>query len=470
MMKQSITLQSKLNIILVAFLILGLINAAIIFYVVTQQKEAGRAINLAGRQRMLTQKLAKEVFIAHSIAGLSQQTDNLNLVLADIKKTAALFDITLNGLLRGNSQQGLAPVTDPDTRRKLLEVKNMWQNFNTAIQTFVKSKPGSAPYNKAMTTIQHNNIPLLKTMNKAVGLYEKSSNLNTILWIQGGLLGMVLTIIILAWIFTRREIVVPLNQAGNTLRTSSESLNSLSASVASAAGNIADEASNQAAATEESAASLEEITSMTRQNAENTTEANAKMKATQEVAEKARVFMENMNKAMDDIRAASRETQEIVKTIDEIAFQTNLLSLNAAVEAARAGEAGAGFAVVADEVRNLAIRSANSAGETSKLIENIVQRIQGGSDMVHQATEAFKEVADGAAKVAVLLDEIAHANSEQSLGVDQITVGINEMDSSTQKNAATSEEASATAAEMQSEAIKLNRLVNELMHIVNGQA
>jgi len=193
------------------------------------------------------------------------------------------------------------------------------------------------------------------------------------------------------------------------------------------------------------------------------------MKATQEVAEKAKVFMKNMNKAMDDIRVASRETQEIVKTIDEIAFQTNLLSLNAAVEAARAGEAGAGFAVVADEVRNLAIRSANSAGETSKLIENIVQRIKGGSDMVHQASEAFKEVADGAAKVAVLLDEIAHANGEQSLGVDQITVGINEMDSSTQKNAATSEEASATAAEMQSEALKLKRLVNELMRIVNGQ-
>ncbi len=467
-MKQSITLQSKLNIILSVFLILGMINTAIIFYVVVQQKEAGRAINLAGRQRMLTQKLAKEIFIAHSLAGDPKRADNLNLMLTDIKKTASLFNTTLNGLLHGNKRQGLTPVAGSNTRRQLLEVKKMWRKFNAAIQTFVKAKPNTPSYNIAMRIIQHNNVPLLKTMNKAVGLYEKDNNLNTILWIQGGLLCVILTIIILAWFFTRREIVIPLNKAGNTLRSSSQSLNSLAASVAGAAGNIADEASNQAAATEESAASLEEITSMTRQNAENTTEANAKMKATQEVAEKANVFMENMNRAMDDIRAASHETQEIVKTIDEIAFQTNLLSLNAAVEAARAGEAGAGFAVVADEVRNLAIRSADSAGETSKLIENIVQRIQGGSDMVHQATAAFKEVAEGAGKVAILLDEIAHANGEQSLGVNQITVGINEMDSSTQKNAATSEEASATAAEMQSEAIQLNRLVDELMHIVEG--
>ncbi len=467
-MKQSITLQSKLNIILTAFLILGLINAAIIFYVVNQQKEAGRAINLAGRQRMLTQKLTKEIFIAHTLAKAPRKADNLNQVLADIKKTANLFNTTLNGLLHGNKQQGLTPVSGNNTRRKLFEVKKMWQGFNAAVQTFIKSEPDSPSYNNALRTIQHNNIPLLKTMNQAVGLYEKDNNLNTILWIQGILLCVVLTIIILSWIFTHREIVAPLNKAGNTLRASSQSLNNLAASVASAAGNIADQASNQAAATEESAASLEEITSMTRQNAENTTEANAKMKATQEVAEKANVFMENMNKAMDDIRAASHETQEIVKTIDEIAFQTNLLSLNAAVEAARAGEAGAGFAVVADEVRNLAIRSADSAGETSKLIDNIVQRIKGGSDMVHQATKSFKEVADGAGKVAILLDEIAHANGEQSLGVDQITVGINEMDSSTQKNAASSEEASATAAEMQNEASKLNRLVNELMHIVYG--
>ena len=467
-MRQNITLQLKLNGILSSFLILIIINSSIIFYVVGQQKAAGRAINLAGRQRMLTQKMSKEVFIANSLTKNKNDLESRKKVIADLDKTVALFDTTLTGLLQGDSEQGLTAVSDDMTRLKLLDVKKMWQVFSGAIKAYIAAEPGSQAYMDSLQIIHSNNVPLLKTMNAAVGLYEKNNNQGTIIWIQGILLLIGCTISVLAWIFSQRDIILPLKHTTNVLQTSSSTMEELSGSVAGAAENIADQASSQAAAAEESAAALEEITSMTRQNAENTTLANTKMKETKEIAEKAYIYMEDMNKSMNDISAASHETQVIVKTIDEIAFQTNLLSLNAAVEAARAGEAGAGFAVVADEVRNLALRSADSAGETSRLIENIVQRIEGGSTVVQQATKSFNQVADGAGEVAVLLDEIATANSEQTLGVDQITIGINEMDSSTQKNAATSEEAASAAAEMQNESRQLNNLVGDLVSLVEG--
>ena len=208
---------------------------------------------------------------------------------------------------------------------------------------------------------------------------------------------------------------------------------------------------------------------MTRQNAENTGLANSEMQHTKEIAERANTFMQEMTQAMTEILAASRETQKIVKTIDEIAFQTNLLSLNAAVEAARAGEAGAGFAVVADEVRNLALRSADSAKNTAELIENIVTSIENGSSLVERVTATFQEVAAGAGKVAVLISEITKANNEQSLGVTQISTGIHEIDRVTQESAAVSEEAASSAADMHHEARQLNAIVDQLYLVVEAR-
>lgn len=454
----------KLSLVLVAFLIVGVLNAGIIFYVVQAQKANGRAINLAGRQRMLSQKMTKESFVAHSLTSSAER----KTVLADLRQTAQLFNDTLAGLLAGDPRQGLEPVADEATRQKLLEVQGIWQVFSGNIEIFQSREAGSPESEAALNIIRSQNGPLLEAMNEAVTLYEKNSNLDSISFIQAILLGLVLLLTLSSWIFTRKDIINPLKNVAAVLGASSANIENLSGSVSSAAESIADQASSQSAATEESSASLEEITSMTRQNAEHTANANTEMQNTKSIVEKAYSYMEDMNRAMGDILAASQETQKIVKTIDEIAFQTNLLSLNAAVEAARAGEAGAGFAVVADEVRNLALRSADSARDTSGLIENIVQRIQGGSELVIRATDSFKEVAAGAGKVAILLGEIAEANNEQSVGVAQITSGIHEMDRLTQENAATSEEAASTASEMYAEARKLNQVVEQMVALIEG--
>ncbi|HHK60472.1 MAG TPA: hypothetical protein ENJ73_01930 [Desulfobacterales bacterium] len=463
-MLRSFGLQGKLNMVLLVFVVIGLINAGMVYTVVSKQKAAARTINLAGRQRMLTQKMSKEA----SFLFTASTPEDRRRAAKFLRDTAELFGRTLKGLQFGDKGQHLIATKNKKIQAKLAEIAQLWEPFAQAIATLAETDPSAPAFAKAMNYIRENNLRLLKTMNEAVELYEADNDLDTILVLQAILLAVLLATAGSLWLLFRRSLVQPLANTAVSLDDNAHSIKSFAASISEAADNLADQASKQAAATEESSASLEELTSMVKLNADNTAQANNEMQNTKHVVERAYQFMEDMNKAMADIRSASEETQAIVKTIDEIAFQTNLLSLNAAVEAARAGEAGAGFAVVADEVRSLALRSAESARNTSTLIENIVQRIEGGADLVRKATDAFKEVADGAAKVAVLLDEIANANKEQAVGIDQINIGITEMDKATQQNAAMAEEAAATANDMFKAAGELTVIVKQISAMITG--
>lgn len=203
---------------------------------------------------------------------------------------------------------------------------------------------------------------------------------------------------------------------------------------------LSEAASEQAASIEETSSSLEEMSSMTKSNAAGTAKANGLMTGTMEIIEKSNVSMDNLMVSMREIAGASEETQKIVKTIDEISFQTNLLALNAAVEAARAGEAGAGFAVVADEVRNLALRAAEAARNTSNLMTDIVSKIRAGEQLVKTTNQEFVEIKTSSRKVVELMGGISTASTEQSQGIDQINLAIQEMSSVTQNNAASAEE------------------------------
>jgi len=205
-------------------------------------------------------------------------------------------------------------------------------------------------------------------------------------------------------------------------------------------GVLSDSSSQQAASIEETSASLDEMASMTRRNADNTTEANNLMLTVREAIEKSNKAMTELTRSMTDIARASEQTQKIVKNIDEVAFQTNLLALNAAVEAARAGEAGAGFAVVANEVRNLALRATDSAKDTANLIQDIVNKVRGGEKLVTVTNEAFGSVIGSSRKVQELMEEIAAASREQSDGIHQINSAVADMNQVTQQNAANAEE------------------------------
>ena len=265
-----------------------------------------------------------------------------------------------------------------------------------------------------------------------------------------------------------RGITIPINRIIQNLNDGADQVASSSDEIAKGGQSLASGASEQAAAIEETSSSLEEMSAMTKQNAHNADIANGLMKDTNSVVQETNGSMSELTASMQEIIMASEETSKIIKTIDEIAFQTNLLALNAAVEAARAGDSGAGFAVVADEVRNLAMRSAEAAKNTAELIEDTVKKVSHGSGIVAQAFNAFKRVEENAAKVEELIAELSSASKEQAQGVGQINQAVAEMDKVVQMNAANAEESASAGEEMNTQAVQMKSIVDDLLILIRG--
>jgi ABC-type transporter Mla subunit MlaD len=247
-----------------------------------------------------------------------------------------------------------------------------------------------------------------------------------------------------------------------------EQVNQVSAQLSGASHSLADRASEQAASLEETSASLEEMSSMTRHNADNAQQAHEFAAAARAAADAGAADMGQMGSAMDAIRASSGNIARILKTIDEIAFQTNILALNAAVEAARAGEAGLGFAVVADEVRALAQRSAQAARDTASRIEDSIAKSQHGVELSTRVAQRLQEIVEKVRHVDTLVASIAQASKEQSQGIGQITSAVSQMDKSTQANAAGAEESASAAQELRAQAAQLKTSLADLEALIEG--
>jgi methyl-accepting chemotaxis protein len=280
-----------------------------------------------------------------------------------------------------------------------------------------------------------------------------------------GLIALLLAagVISLAIILTTTK---TLNHVAGSLSNAVDKMTLAGAQVASSSQHVADNASEQAASIEEVNASLEHIIGISNHHARNSKQATDIAQLTHSNAVKGVKNMDELDAAVQDINAASGDIAKIIKTIDEIAFQTNILALNAAVEAARAGEAGMGFAVVADEVRNLAQRSAQAAKETAARIEKTIAKAAKGAELSKRLKENFNEILAHAREVDTIDKTLAGISREQSEGITHINAGVSQLDQVTQSNAANAEESAAAAEELNGQAKMLKQTVADLMQLI----
>jgi methyl-accepting chemotaxis protein len=281
--------------------------------------------------------------------------------------------------------------------------------------------------------------------------------------------GVSLVVLVALSLFVARSIPKPFLAIISRLREAASANVVYAGQIAQNGTMLADGSATQAASLEETSASLEEISSMAKRNAEGAQRAKLIAGQTRTAADTGTAEVAAMNEAMDAIRTSSHGIAKIIKTIDEIAFQTNILALNAAVEAARAGEAGAGFAVVAEEVRALAQRSATAAKETAEKIDDSVSKSQHGASVCVKVAASLQEIATKTREVDELVAEIATASSEQTQGINQVNTAINQMDKIVQASAAQAEEGASVAQELTAQASVIQNTVDELARVVGGR-
>jgi methyl-accepting chemotaxis protein len=244
------------------------------------------------------------------------------------------------------------------------------------------------------------------------------------------------------------------------VRKSSDAVTVAAKEIAVGNSDLSQRTEEQASSLEETASSMEELISTVKQNADNSKQANQLASSASSIAIKGGDIVGKVVVTMDLIHESSKKIVDIISVIEGIAFQTNILSLNAAVEAARAGEQGRGFAVVAGEVRNLAQRSAAAAKEIKALIGDSVGKVSDGTKLVEEAGRTMDEIVGSVKKVSDIIAEIAAASEEQTSGIEQVNQAILQMDEVTQQNAALVEEAAASAAALEEQATTLNMAIS----------
>ena len=293
---------------------------------------------------------------------------------------------------------------------------------------------------------------------------QRRSEISVLAFTAGGtLLG-----IFGAW-FVIRSINRPIARIADQLAADSAHTHSSALHVAHASAEMADGATRQAASLEESSASLHEMASMTQRNSEGARAAKGLAAEARATADAGARDMAAMRSAMGAIQSSSAEIAKIIKTIDEIAFQTNILALNAAVEAARAGESGAGFAVVAEEVRSLAQRSAQAAKETAVKIADASAKSEQGVQISTTVAGSLDSIVQKIRQLDDMVASIAQASSEQSEGIGQLNQAVAGMDKITQSNAALAQQSASSSEDLQKQAVEVRAAVENLMKMVYGE-
>ena len=258
------------------------------------------------------------------------------------------------------------------------------------------------------------------------------------------------------------------NAALSNIRSAADQISNGSEQIASASQTLAQGSSEQASAIQQISASITDIANKTKDNAQKASEVNDIVMHAKEDADNGNRCMRDMIKAMKEINESSENIQKIIKVIDDIAFNTNILALNATVEAARAGEQGKGFAVVAEEVRNLAGRSAEASRQTAEMIEDSISKVKQGSVLVDDTANALAVIAEMIEKINELSENISSASNEQAVATSQIDDALAQVSQVVQTNSATSEECASASEELSGQARGLDNTLTRFK-IKGGQ-
>ncbi len=328
--------------------------------------------------------------------------------------------------------------------------------------------PAAACQDELLKELQQNNTAVVQGTITALASHRAKAQ-QAMIW-RSSLLGIFLAGLLAFGWRLKNQIVRELSRISEIIAEGTDQLFNATSQISASSQTLAEGSSEQAASLEETSASLEEMASMTKRNAENAQSANDLARQARTAADKGAADMQAMNQAMVAIKVSSDDIAKIIRTIDEIAFQTNILALNAAVEAARAGEAGMGFAVVADEVRSLAQRSATAAKETAAKIEGAILKTAQGVQLSQKVAATLNDIVTKARQVDELVTEVSSASREQTQSITQINVAVGQMDKGTQSNAASAEESAAAAEELNAQAEIMKQAVGELMSLVGGAA
>ena len=443
-----------------------------------------------GRVDTRTNYLAeRRIPAATSVAALERevlgaQIDVLRHLLATTPEEKIGWRTAINARREGIARQlkSLEPMLDPgpergifdrvvSTREAYLVARDIVLNHSDAgllddarAANLARLRPAFIAYQTSLTELSDLiQTGALASTTALTAEVETGRRLTLGLALVGTLLALGITVFIV------RAINRVLRATTDTLITGAAEIVAASGQVAGASQSLAAGASEQAASLEETSASIEELSGMTKRNSQNAGQARSLAQTTRHAADASAGSVTRLNTAMSELVTSSVEVAKIVKTIDEIAFQTNILALNAAVEAARAGDAGLGFAVVAEEVRSLAQRSAQAAKETAGKIEKALAKSEDGVRTSQDVSQSLGSIIEQVRRLDDLVDEITTASTEQSQGIDQVNIAVGQIDQVTQANASAAEEAASASEELNAQASELNGLVGNLLALVGGK-